>query len=78
MKLIFKKGEDAQINVFHFANGQEKDFAYVDMIKALICSKELAEPDIIGGFSEAEKKSIESMVTLINQEVSVLNESTCS
>ncbi|MFH1320948.1 MAG: hypothetical protein ABII90_09890 [Bacteroidota bacterium] len=78
MKLIFKKDEDAEIRVFQKVGGEELDFSYVDMIKALIASKEMTESDILGEFTDAEKKSINSMVTLINKEISVPKESSTS
>lgn len=74
MKLIFKKDEDSQISVFQYVGGQEIDFSYVDMIKALIEAKEMQEPDISGEFTDAEIKSIKSMVTFINKEISTTNE----
>ena len=40
MKLVFKKNEDHQISVFHDVVGNQRDFSYVDMIKALIKSSE--------------------------------------
>lgn len=75
IKLIFKKGEDAQISVFQSVDGQEIDFSYVDMIKALIDSKEMDEPEISDGFTDAEIKSINSMVSFINKEISTTEES---
>lgn len=74
MKLIFKKDENHQISVFHQVNGDQQDFSYVDMIKALIESRKLEEPDISEGFTDAETKSINSMVTLINKEISTINQ----
>ena len=74
MKLIFKKDEDSQISVFQYVGGQEIDFSYVDMIKALIEAKEMQEPDISGEFTDAEIKSIKSMVTFINKEISTTND----
>jgi len=72
---MFKKDEDSQISVFQIVDGQEKDFSYVDMIKALIDSKGMGEPEISDGFTEAEIKSIKSMVTFINKEISATEES---
>ena len=69
MKIVFKKDEDSQITVFHVVNGEEKEFLYVDMIKALIDSKKMEEPDIEGSFTEAEIKSINSMVECINKSI---------
>lgn len=70
IKLIFKKDKDAQISVFQNVDNQEIDFSYVDMIKALIDSKKMDEPDISDEFTDAEIKSINSMVSFINKEIS--------
>lgn len=75
IKLIFKKDKDAQISVFQNVDNQEIDFSYVDMIKALIDSKKMDEPDISGGFTDAEIKSINSMVSFINKEISTTESS---
>lgn len=75
MKLVFKKNEDSQISVFRKVDDAERDFSYVDMIKALIESKEMEEPEILKGFTDAEIKSIKSMVTFINKEISTTEES---
>ena len=75
MKLVFKKDADNQISVFHEVDGEQCDFSYVDMIKALIKSRELEEPEISEGFSEAEINSIKSMVTYINKEISASGQS---
>ena len=75
MKLVFKKGEDHQISVFREINGSQEEFSYVEMIKELIDSKELEEPDISEGFSDAEISSIKSMVNFINKEISETDES---
>jgi hypothetical protein len=70
MKLIFKKDQDSQISVFQDVDGGEQDFSYVDMIKALTKSRKMEDPDISQGFTEAETKSIKSMVAYINKEIS--------
>jgi hypothetical protein len=70
MKLTFKKDKDSQISVFQVIDKQEKEFSYVDMIKTLIETKVMEEPDISDGFTEAESKSIKSMVSFINKEIS--------
>ncbi len=75
MKLVFKKDEESQISVFQIVNGVEQEFSYVDMIKALIESKKMEEPDISESFTDAEMKSINSMVTFINKEISEPEES---
>ena len=78
MKLVFKKDEDSQINVFQNVDGQVIDFSYVYMIKALISSKEMEEPEISDGFSEAEISSINSMVKYINMEITTTENSDTS
>lgn len=73
MKLVFKKSKDAEISVFQKLDDQEKEFSYVDMIKCLIKSKKLEQPEICGEFTEAEVKSINSMVRHINSRVSSIS-----
>ena len=74
MKLIFKKDKVCQISVFQKVDNKEEDFSYVDMIKALMISKKMEAPEILGEFSEAEIKSINSMITLINKEITTIEE----
>ncbi len=74
MKLIFKNDEKSQISVVQDINGTEQDFSYVDMIKALIESKKMEEPEISEGFTEAETTSIHRMVEFINKEISTKEE----
>ena len=69
MKLVFRKDEQAQITVLQKVKGEEKDFSYVDMIKSLLKSQKLDEPEIADGFTEAEGKSIHSMVRHINEKL---------
>jgi len=76
MKLIFKKDEVSQISVVQDIDGTEQDFSYVDMIKALIESKKMEEPEISEGFTEAETTSIKRMVELINKEIEEKEEDT--
>lgn len=75
MKIVFKKDDDSQISVFQNIDGQEKIFSYVDMIKSLIDSNEMEKPEISVGFTEPEIKSINSMVTCINDEISTIKKS---
>ena len=70
MKLVFKKDEENQIRVFRMVDDTEKAFSYVEMIKALIESKKMEEPEISESFTDAEIKSIRSMVSHINNEIS--------
>ena len=69
MKLVFKKGKNSQISVFQKVDSCEQDFSYVDMIKALIGSKKMEEPEILEGFADAEVTSIKRMVEFINKEI---------
>jgi hypothetical protein len=69
MKLIFNKDEKSQISVVQDIDGTEQEFSYVDMIKALIESRKMEEPEISEGFTDAEVTSIKRMVEFINKEV---------
>lgn len=69
MKLAFKKDEENQIKVFRIVDGTENNFSYVEMIKSLIESKVMEEPEVSGNFTDAERKSIKDMTTFINKEV---------
>lgn len=69
MKLSFKKDEENQIKVFRIVDGQEQDFTYVEMIKSLIESKVMEDPDVLGNFTDAERKSIKDMTFFINKEI---------
>lgn len=75
MKLIFKKDKDSQISVVQNIDSKEQEFSYVDMIKALIESKKMEEPEILEGFTDAEVTSIKRMVEFINKEISSADES---
>ena len=70
MKLVFKKDKDSQINVTQKVEDVELDYSYVDMIKSLIDTRVMEQPEISDGFTEEEIKSVNSMVTLINKEIS--------
>ncbi len=74
MKLLFKKNDKSEIGVTQSIDGNEKPFSYVDMIKELIKSKKMDEPDISPGFTTAEVNSINSMVTFINKDISETEE----
>lgn len=70
MKLVFKKDEESQISVFQQTDNGDLEFSYVEMIKELIRSRRMEDPEMSQGFSEAEIKSINSMVKYINMELS--------
>ena len=74
MKLIFKKDEESQISVVQDIDGKKQEFSYVDMIKALIESKKMEEPEISEDFADAEVTSIKRMVEFINKEISSTDE----
>ena len=74
MKLVFRKDKARQISVFHEVDGEQREFSYIDMIKTLLKSRRLDEPDISEGFTEAEINSIRSMVTRINKQLSAIDE----
>ena len=74
MRLIFKKDEKSQISVVQDVDGTEQDFSYVDMIKALIESRKMEEPEISEDFTVAETTSIKRMVDFINNEISSTDE----
>ena len=74
MKLLFKKDDQSHISVFRKIDGHEHSFSYIDMIKDLIASKSMEEPEILGNFSEAETKSIKRMVDFINKEIGEADE----
>ena len=74
MKLLFKKDDDSKISVVQKAGKAEVEFSYVEMIKHLINTKELKAPIVEGDFSDAEKKSINSMAKYINEELQALDE----
>lgn len=70
MKLIFSKNEKLEISVHKMSGDSRSEFSYIDMIKELITTQKLDNPELEGEFSEAEKGSIHSMVKHINDEVS--------
>lgn len=74
MKLVFKKDKEHQISVLQEVDGKQLDFDYVDMIMALIKSRKLDDPDISESFTEAEIKSIKSMVERINKQICAIDE----
>ena len=66
MKLIFQKTDSHLVNVYQNTDGQKEEFSYVNMIKTLLDKKVLEPSELDGEFTEAEIKSITSMVTCIN------------
>lgn len=72
MKLSFKKDKNSQISVSQIVGDHEYEFSYVEMIKTLVESKKMDAPDISDGFTDAEIKSINSMVKFINEEIAAI------
>lgn len=70
MKLAFKKDAESKISVFQKVGNQEKEFSYIDMIKSLIDTKVMEQPEISGEFTAAEITSINNMTKFINDEIS--------
>ena len=74
MKIVFRKDADQNISVLEQIDGKEREFSYVDMISYLINHGDLVAPELEGEFTDAEKDSVNSMVTLINGEVKDLKD----
>ncbi len=70
MKLVFNKNDDLEISVIQKNGDEEKEFNYVEMIKNLISTKSLEEPEMDGDFTDSEIDSIKTMIKHINTDVS--------
>ena len=70
MKLVFNKNDDLEISVTQKNGDEEKEFNYVEMIKDLISTKSLEEPEMNGDFTDSEVDSIKTMIKHINTDVS--------
>lgn len=67
MQIKFIKNDKNKIRVVEVdAAGIEKDFSYVNMMKFIIRERKIEIPEMEGNFSDAEKRSIKSMVYNIN------------
>jgi hypothetical protein len=66
MKLVFRKSEDEQISVFQSVDGGETAFLYTELISTLIGDPKLEDAELVGDFTDEEKRSIASMVSSIN------------
>lgn len=74
MKLVFKKNGEMNISVLFKDGVNESQFDYIIMIKDLISTKKLEDPEFEGDFSDAEKDSVRDMIKNINREVKVFCE----
>lgn len=70
MKLVFNKNDELEISVTQKNGDEEKEFNYVDMIKDLINTKSLEDPEMGGDFTDPEIDSIKTMIKHINTDVS--------
>jgi len=70
MKLVFNKNDDLEISVTQKDGDEVKEFNYVEMIKDLISTKRLEEPEMVGDFTDSEINSIQTMIKHINTDVS--------
>lgn len=69
MKWIFRKDNEECIVKVKSDEGQEYDFSYIEMIKELYENKKLEDVEFEGEFSENEKKSVDELVSAINEHV---------
>lgn len=67
MKLTFEKKDPQTIDVKINHEENIQDFDYVAMLKGLLKCGTLDEAELKGDFSDAEKKSIASMVKHLNE-----------
>jgi hypothetical protein len=68
MKIVFRKNDQEEITVvLQSSAGDDRNFVYTDMIKALLKDGELEMPIVEGDFTEEEKRSIDDMVSDINK-----------
>ena len=71
MKLVFEKKDLQTIEVKLKHNENIHEFDYIAMLKGLLGSGSLGDSELTGDFSEAERKSIASMVKHLNDCVPV-------
>jgi len=67
MKLVFRKNDQEEITVLQSFDGDERKFVYTEMIAVLIDKGELEAPVLEGDFTVDEQRSINDMVTKINE-----------
>ena len=67
MKLLFEKKDPQTIVVKISHEGKIQNFEYITMLKWLLDCGLLDDSELTGDFSEAEKKSIASMVRRLNE-----------
>ena len=70
MKLKFQKNEASEVSVSLDIDAEVQDFDYIVMMKELIKSRKMENPEILGDFSEGEADSIKSMVKYLNDALS--------
>ena len=66
MKLLFEKKDSQTIVVKISHEGNIQNYDYITMLKGLLDYGSLGDSELTGDFSDAEKKSIDSMVKRLN------------
>ena len=67
MKLVFSKRDNEDIKV-EIQKGESRiSFDYPEMVKLLYNDKQIEDSELIGEFSEIEKKSINELIQSIRQ-----------
>jgi len=67
MNLEFRKSEDGTVDVRIIMEGEESDFTYLAMIRSLIADGPMKDAEISERFTDGEVKSIQRMVSMINE-----------
>lgn len=62
MQLMFSKNDDGEISVQFKESDSFEEFTYSKMVKKIYDEKIIEQPEIQGGFTEKEKKSINEMI----------------
>lgn len=73
MKLIFTKTENGDINVLIQKGTIVESFSYLEMLKQLLDSNVIDEPDFTG-FEEIEKERIKELLNKIRLKIDEANE----
>jgi hypothetical protein len=76
MRFHFNKDKDNQINILLEMKGKKQTFSYIEMIKEIIVSGKLEASIISESFTEAEIKSIGSMIGHMNKVIDEIKKDT--
>lgn len=69
MEWILRKDKDNCSIKIKKSNGEEDDFSYIEMIKALYEKEKIEPANYEGEFSDKEKESINELISDINDHV---------